>query len=104
MYATLGLFTTWWIVASAFIALNAFQWGMSKVEEGYLLDIVKTSNFKATLLSLKALIGEVVTAITGFGVGILIQNYGFQMGFSVLGIALILFLVALQTYIHKRHA
>ena len=102
LYAVLAIFTTWWIVASAFIVLNAFQWGMSKVEEGYLLDIVKTSNFKATLLSLKALIGELVTAVTGIGMGILIQHFGFQVGFGVLGGVIVLSLVVIQIYIHKR--
>lgn len=102
LYTTLALFTTWWIVASAFIVLNAFQWGMSKIEEGYLLDIVRTSNFKATLLSLKALIGEVVTAVTGFGLGIVVQSYGFQVGFTSLGIFVIFSLVAIQIYIQKQ--
>jgi hypothetical protein len=101
LYATLALFTTWWVVAPAFIVLNAFQWGMSKIEEGYLLDIVRTSNFKATLLSLKALIGELSTAITGFGLGVLIQIYGFQTGYSILGISVIMLLIVLHVYIQK---
>jgi MFS family permease len=104
LYAILTLFTTWWVVAAAFIVLNAFQWGMSKIEEGYLLDIVKTSNFKATLLSLKALIGELVTAVTGFGFGILVVKYGFHAAYSILGVSLILILILLHVYIQKtRH-
>ncbi len=102
LYVVLALCTTWWIVASAFILLNAFQWGMSKVEEGYLLDMVRTSNFKATLLSLKALIGELATAVIGFSIGILVQYYGFQVGFGALGISVILVLMILHIYITKR--
>lgn len=101
LYAILATFTTWWVVASVFIVLNAFQWGMSKIEEGYLLDIVKTSNFKATLLSLKALIGELCTAVTGFGLGILVQHYGFRVGFGVLGMSAVLCLLVLHVYIQK---
>lgn len=102
LFMILALFTTWWVVASAFIILNAFQWGMSKVEEGYLLDMVRTSNFKATLLSLKALIGELATALIGFSMGLLIQHYGFQVGFAALGISLMLVLTMLHLYIIKR--
>lgn len=101
LYATLALFTSWWVVASAFIILNAFQWGMSKIEEGYLLDIVRTSNFKATLLSLKALIGELITAITGFGMGLVVQNFGFQIGFTSLGMFVIFLLIIIHVYIQK---
>ncbi len=102
LFVILALFTAWWIVASAFIMLNAFQWGMSKVEEGYLLDMVRTSNFKATLLSLKALIGELATAVIGFSMGVLVHHYGFQVGFGALGISVILVLTTLHLYITKR--
>ena len=102
LYIVLALSTTWWVVASAFIVLNAFQWGMSKVEEGYLLDMVRNSNFKATLLSLKALIGELATAVIGFGMGVLVQGYGFQIGFGALGVCFVVLLVILQLYILNR--
>jgi MFS family permease len=102
LYVVLALSTTWWVVASAFIVLNAFQWGMSKVEEGYLLDMVRNSNFKATLLSLKALIGELATAVIGFGMGVLVQWYGFQIGFGALGVCFVVLLVTLQLYIGNR--
>lgn len=102
LYAVLALCTTWWVVAATFVVLNAFLWGMSKVEEGYLLDIIRTSNFKATLLSLTALIGEFASAVAGFGMGILVQYYGFQVGYGVLGIALVLILTILQVYIQRK--
>ena len=50
LYLLLGTLTSWWLVAGVFIIFNAAQWGLSRIEEGYLLDILKTSKFKATLL------------------------------------------------------
>ncbi len=101
LYTVLAICTTWWIVASVFIIFNAFQWGMSKVEEGYLLDIVATSNFKATLLSLKALIGELCTGLAGLSMGALVGLYGFKTGYLILGLVSISALILLHVYIEK---
>ncbi len=101
LFAVLALCTSWWLVALAFIVLNAFQWGVSKVEEGYLLDMVRGSNFKATLLSLKSLIGECATAAMGFTMGIVVQHFGFQIGYATLGIVTLCILGAVQVYIYS---
>lgn len=51
LFLTLGFVTTPWVVALVFIVSNAFNWGLSRIDEGYQMNIIRTSKFKATLLS-----------------------------------------------------
>ncbi len=99
----LGFISTWWIVAVAFIVINAFQWGLNKVDNSYLLDIIKTSKFKATLLSTHSQINQVVAAIASFGVGFTIEHLSYQYGFLYLGIIFFVILFPLYLYINNKH-
>lgn len=99
----LGTISTWWVVALAFIAINAFRWGLNKIDEGYQLEVIKTSKFKATLLSTGAQIDQVVAAIASIGVGFMIENTSYQYGFLYLGIVLFTILFPLYLYIINRH-
>ncbi|MEW6617078.1 MAG: MFS transporter [Patescibacteria group bacterium] len=99
----LGITSTWWIVVLTFIVINAFQWGLNKVDEGYQLDIIKSSNFKATLLSTGSQIDQIVAAISSFGVGFMIEKVSYQYGFLYLGVILFLVLFPLYLYIARRY-
>lgn len=99
----LGLVSAWWIIVLVFIAINAFQWGLSKIDEGYQLDIIKSSKFKATLLSAGAQIDQAVAAILSFGVGFLIERLSYQYGFLYLGIIFFAILLPLYLYIARRY-
>jgi len=95
----LATISTWWIVVIAFIIINAFQWGLSKVDNSYMMDIISPSKFKATLLSTHAQIEHIVAAVASFGVGFAIERVSYQSGFLYLGIGFFVILMLLYLYI-----
>lgn len=99
----LGFSSNWWMVAVAFIVINAFQWGLSRVNNSYLLDIIKTSKFKATLLSTHSQINQIVAAIASFGVGFTIEHLSYRYGFLYLGTVFFVVLFPLYLYIVTKH-
>ncbi|OGG40625.1 hypothetical protein A2116_01995 [Candidatus Jorgensenbacteria bacterium GWA1_49_17] len=99
----LGLVPDWRVAVIAFIVINAFQWGLSKVDNSYLMDIIKTSKFKATLLSIRAQISQLIAAIASFGVGFLIERLSYQYGFLYLGLIFFAVLFSLYLYIINKH-
>lgn len=99
----LGIISSWWVVVTAFIVINAFQWGLSKIDEGYQLDIIKSSKFKATLLSTGSQIDQAVSAVSSFGVGLIIERVSYQYGFLYSGIIFLVILFPLYLYIVYRY-
>ena len=99
----LGIISSWWVVVTAFIIINAFQWGLSKIDEGYQLDIIKSSKFKATLLSTGSQIDQAVSAVSSFGVGFIIERVSYQYGFLYSGIIFLVILFPLYLYITRRY-
>lgn len=99
----LGIISTWWVVVAVFIFINAFQWGLSKIDEGYQLDIIKSSKFKATLLSAGSQIDQSVSAISSFGIGFIIERVSYQYGFLYSGIIFFALLFSSYLYILSRH-
>lgn len=97
LFSLLGVISTWWVVAGVFILINALQWGLSQVQNGYLLDIIKKSRFKATLLSTQAQINELVGAMTSLGLGFLIAHSSYRLGFLI--VSLIFFTVLFTLYL-----
>jgi len=93
---------TWWIVVIAFIVINAFQWGLSKVTNSYMMDIISSSKFKATLLSTRTQIENVVGAVASFGIGLAIEKLSYQSGFLYLGFAFLIILIPLYLHIIKQ--
>mgnify|MGYP003393639584 CR=1 FL=1 len=103
LFIALGVIGTWWIVAIIFIIINAFNWGLSKIDEGYQLDIIKSSKFKATLLSTGSQIDQVFSAISSFGFGFLIERVSYQYGFLYVGIIFLAILIPLYVYITLKY-
>lgn len=99
----LGIISSWWVVVTAFIVINAFQWGLSKIDEGYQLDIIKSSKFKATLLSTGSQINQAVAAVSSFGIGFMIERLSYQYGFLYSGIIFFVILFTLYLYIARRY-
>ncbi|MDD3284343.1 MAG: MFS transporter [Patescibacteria group bacterium] len=99
----LGTISNWWVVVIVFITINAFQWGLSKVDEGYQLDIIKSSKFKATLLSTGPQISQIVSAISSFSIGFMIERISYQYGFLYSGIIFIAILFPLYLYIVRKY-
>ncbi|MEK7547167.1 MAG: MFS transporter [Patescibacteria group bacterium] len=97
----LGTVSVPWVVVIVFIVVNAFQWGLSQADTGYLLEIIRTSKFKATLLSVCSQIDKAFMAISGFGLGFAIERLSYSLGFLYLGIAFVALLLPLYLYIIK---
>lgn len=98
----LGTVSNSWVVITVFILLNAFQWGLSKVDEGFHLEVIRKSKFKATLLSITAQINDTVAAFVGFSLGFLIEHFSYQSGFFIASITFFVVLFPLYLYIaHK---
>lgn len=103
MILVLGITSNWWLVVCTFIIMNAFQWGLSKIDEGYQLDIIGSSKFKSTLLSTGSQIDQAVSAVSSFGLGFAIERLSYKYGFLYLGITLLLVLVPLYYYIARKY-
>lgn len=99
----LGFISDWRIIIIVFIIVNAVQWGFSRVDNSYLVDIIKTSKFKATLLSVHSQVNQVVAGVFVFVGGIIIERYSYQFGYLCLGMALFLMLFPLYIYIVTKH-
>ncbi len=99
----LGIISTWWVVVLIFITTNAFQWGLSKIDEGYQLDIIKSSKFKATLLSTGSQIDQAIAAVSGLGIGLMIEKLSYQYGFLYSAVIFLAILFPLYLYIAHRY-
>ncbi len=98
--AMVGLFENIFAVVFLLTLNSGLHWGLSKVDEGYQLQVIGTSKFKATLLSTGAQIESLMTAMLGFFLGWLIQKYSYGLGF--LYISLVVGLVLTILHIRMR--
>ncbi len=99
----LGLITTPWIVLALFILINAYKWGLSRLDEGYQLELIHASKFKATLLSVSAQFDQAVGAIVCFLLGVLIESSSYAKGFLIIGISLLVVLLPLCVFISFKY-
>jgi MFS family permease len=85
----IGIATTrnTYVVVALLIINSGFHWGLSKIDEGYQLQIIKGSKFKATILSIGSQIESALTAGVGFTLGWVIQKSSYATGFLYLGLA-----------------
>ncbi|OHB20893.1 MAG: hypothetical protein A2666_00875 [Parcubacteria group bacterium RIFCSPHIGHO2_01_FULL_47_10b] len=102
LLCVLATVRVWWVVVIMFIIINAFQWGLSRIDEGFQLGIIQSSKFKATLLSAGSQIEQAVTAGLSFGIGYIVERSSYQNGFLYLGIGFLVVLVPLYVYIGRR--
>jgi MFS family permease len=103
LFVLLGTLSNVWVIAVLFIVINAFQWGLTKIDEGYQLSVIRSSNFKATLLSAGSQIDQIASAISSVGVGFMIERFSYQYGFLYTGIIFFLVLLPIYLYIAHRH-
>lgn len=89
---------------SVFILVNALQWGLSTLADGYLLALASTSRHKATLLSVGSQFDSIVSAVLGFGLGLLIERYSYQQGFLYFALLFVLLGLAALLMVERRHA
>lgn len=95
-----GLVSNPWVVVLVFLLDNGLQYGMSQVDTGYLLDIIRENRFKATLLSVSNQIENVLSMIVVVAIGASIQQFGYQYSFIALAAVFFLILVPLHLFIN----
>ena len=88
-----------WMIVGVFIIINALQHGMSALGLGFWMEIIGTSKFKATLLSIRALLAKLSQAVAVGFLGFLIAGTSYQYGFLVIGSILVVLGVPLYVYI-----
>ncbi len=102
LFGLLGLTDNVNLIISILILTNAFQWGLSEVSNSFLVEIIRDSKFKATLLSVRSQIYAMVAALSGLGLGYLIDATSYRLGYLGLAITFIILLVPLYLYIRHR--
>jgi hypothetical protein len=103
LFLILGVTAIPWIVALVFIVSNAFNWGLSRIDEGYQMNIIQRSKFKATLLSVAAQIDAIFGGIAGFGLGFAIKHLSYQYAFLCFAFVFLIMLLPVYVYIIKRY-
>lgn len=96
----LGLITNPWIVVVVFILDNALKYGLSQVDTGYQLDVIRDHKFKATLLSAGNQIQNVISMCAVAAIGISIERFGYQYAFLVFAIVFLAIQIPLYFYIY----
>ena len=102
LLSILGLVSTPWIVVIVFIFDNGFKWGLSQVNTGYLLDIIKDSKYKATLLSTGSQLNNLFSMATAILFGISIERFGYQYSYLILALILLVVLVPFYFYAYAK--
>ncbi len=97
----LGTVRTPAVVVAVFLLSNGLHWGLSQVSSSHLLEILKGSRFKATLLSVKSQGAEIFAAAASFGVGALAARTSYPNAFMWLGVVFLLIGLPLYLYILK---
>jgi hypothetical protein len=103
LFFILGLVGNATVVAIVFIVMNAFKWGLTRVGEAFTLEIIKTSRFRATLLSVQAQIEEAIIAVSSLGLGFAIDRWNYQFAFLITAFVFVIVLIPFYIYIKKRH-
>ncbi|OGG60166.1 hypothetical protein A3C89_02125 [Candidatus Kaiserbacteria bacterium RIFCSPHIGHO2_02_FULL_50_50] len=101
LFSLLGIITNMWIIATIFILLNAFQWGLTQIEKGYLLKHIGGSKFKATLLSVPAQLDALVVAAGSFIFGYAVTVFDYRITYLLLAIAFICIMLPLYARLRK---
>ena len=98
----LGLFENPEFIILAFIGIEAARWGLSEVTNGFHLEIIRDSKFKATLLSVGPQMTQIISAMIGFSMGWSIERISYQSTYLYVGIIFVALLAPLYLYIVRR--
>lgn len=97
----LALFAVPWVVVVTFIFVVILHRGLGEVQTHYLLNMIKSSKYKATLLSFRALFGIIVTGTSALCIGTMIKQFGYQIAFGSYAFVVLLVLGSWLYWIHK---
>lgn len=92
------------IIIVTFIVINAMMWGVSQVRNHFYLELLESSNFKATLLSLRDQYTQLATAVISISLGYLINLYSYKYALIVLTLyfSIIASMLLLRAYNKRR--
>jgi hypothetical protein len=98
IFLILGLTSNPIIVITLFAIQNGLRWGLTELEDSYLLPLIKESRNKATILSVGAQADKLFGGIVSPLIGWLIYTFSYQMGmlyFAILlaGISIPMYLI-----------
>jgi hypothetical protein len=80
---------------------NGLQYGLGQIDTGYLLDIIRDSRFKATLLSTSNQIESLLSMVVVVSMGYAIEVFGYQHSFAVLAGLFFLVVAPLHLWIYR---
>ncbi|MCA9360829.1 MFS transporter [Candidatus Nomurabacteria bacterium] len=91
------------LVALVYIVINAFQWGLGQINLGFMVDVIKDSKFKATLLSTQSQINNISFALMAAVMGYYIDLTSYQLAYLGLAVFLLITSLPIYFYIIKKH-
>ncbi|HCR52214.1 TPA: hypothetical protein DIV48_01030 [Candidatus Kaiserbacteria bacterium] len=97
----LGLISNPWIVVIVFVLDNALRYGLSQVDTGYQLDIIRNHKFKATLISAGNQIQNVISMCAVGTIGISIERFGYQLSFLIFAIVFLAIQIPLHLFTYR---
>jgi MFS family permease len=84
----IGLSSNMWVVAILFMITTATMWGLGAVRSQYDLEFIGNSKSKATLISIKAFIQNILTGLVGLGMGLLVFNLSYGKAYLIVGFSM----------------
>lgn len=101
IFSLLTLITLPWAVVVLFIIVVINHRAFGEILNHHLLQIIKDSPYKATILSIRALFSIMVTGVSALCIGIMIKHFGFQIAFGVYTILTGIVLGGWLLWIHR---
>jgi len=96
IFLVLGLTANPWVVVILFAFQNGIKWGLTELEDSYLLPLIKESRNKATLLSVGAQMEQLIGGLVSPLIGWFIFTYSYQQG--MLSFALLLMVITIPLF------
>lgn len=98
LFLILGLVSNPWVVVVVFVLDNALRYGLSQVDIGYQLDVIRNHTFKATLLSAGNQIQNAFSMAAVAVMGISIEHFGYRYSFLMFAIAFLVIQIPLHLF------
>jgi hypothetical protein len=83
-YITAGYISNPWLLGIVFSLVVGWFWGRNEIYTDYLIDHISDSRYRATVLSMKSQIENVVQIVISFGIAG-VMGISYQLGFQILG-------------------
>lgn len=99
MMLGLGLSANPIIVVMILIFMEGCRWGLGQIDTGFLLEVIKGSKFKATLLSVKAQAWYLIAAGVGYGMGYTIELIAYKETFLYTSVLMAVILIPFHYYL-----